>query len=267
MKHPLAAMASSTLIAASVLLGAGVTATAASAAPATLPVLGTASVRLGPGADTPVASTAKAGSTIRVTCKVSGKALTNANGYTSNVWYRTGSGNYIWDGTVDTTGTAINKCAGGEGAVARFITEYNGRSFDSDGGAPGECFDVANQFSMDSGFGRIYTRGQSGSSVAQVASNIYLNYANNGNAAKYDKIENKGMVVPRAGDIIVWGSGTRLATDDNPGHVAVVVRADTSTFTVVEQNSPYQGAPTRVSTKSWADHQILGWLRPKAWNN
>lgn len=252
-----------TLISIAAISGVGLAAAPANAA-TTVKVLGTSNVRPGPTDATSSVRTLAAGTNVSIECKVTGKTLTNSNGYSSSVWNRTTSGEYIWDGTLNTDGLAISNCTGGTAAISKAIVKYAGKDvntdFYQDGtpypvNNPYQCWDLANRFALDNGLGMLRTGDGT-------AAGIYENYWSNGNSTNYTRIANASNILPKPGDHLVWDR----SLGGGAGHVAVVVRADWNTVTVLEQNAP-AGSATRVHTYSWdaIDTDIQGWLHAKKW--
>lgn len=243
-----------TLISIAAISGVGLAAAPANAA-TTVKVLGTSNVRPGPTDATSSVRTLAAGTNVSIECKVTGKTLTNSNGYSSSVWNRTTSGEYIWDGTLNTDGLAISNCAGGTAAISKAIVNYAGKKVDTDNAYGAQCWDLANKFAVDNGLGMLRTGDGT-------AAGIYENYWSNGNSTNYTRIANASNILPKPGDHLVWDR----SWGGGAGHVAVVVRADWNTVTVLEQNAP-AGSATRVHTYSWdaIDTDIQGWLHAKKW--
>jgi hypothetical protein len=88
--------------------------------------------------------------------------------------------------------------------------------------------------------------------------------------AYFDKISNdvnNASQVPVQGDIMIF-SQTPYAgytnTYNNPyGHTGICESADSSGYSLLQQNSPYAGAPAQVNRYAWKFRHCVGWLRPK----
>lgn len=72
--------------------------------------------------------------------------------------------------------------------------------------------------------------------------------------------------VPHQGDIMVFDatpSAGYADTFSNPyGHTGVCDGANSSGYTLVQQNAPAFGAPVNVTTYPWKFRPCIGWLRP-----
>lgn len=130
--------------------------------------------------------------------------------------------------------------------------KYIGRQIDFDGYYGFQCFDLANQYSVDIG-GRNFT--------GLNASDIFGQQP-----GKYDWIKNSSYLpgcptgVPPNGAIVVWDGGI----NNGPGHVAIATgEGDTNTFVSIDQN---WGADRVTKVRHNYNH-VIGWGVPKGVTN
>lgn len=123
---------------------------------------------------------------------------------------------------------------------------YLGRQIDFDGYYGFQCFDLANQYSVDIG-GRNFT--------GLNASDIFGQQP-----GKYDWIKNSPTGVPPNGAIVVWDGGI----NNGPGHVAIATgEGDTNTFVSIDQN----WGTDRVTKVRHNYNHVIGWGVPKGVTN
>jgi hypothetical protein len=91
----------------------------------------------------------------------------------------------------------------------------------------------------------------------------------NSNPTYFEKIVNNHADVnqlPNQGDVMVFGATPEAGytnTFNNPdGHTGVFDSATPTQYSLLQQNSPYTGAPANVGTVSWKYRPCIGWLRP-----
>jgi CHAP domain len=136
-----------------------------------------------------------------------------------------------------------------------------GQSIDMDGAWGSQCVDLAHHF-MDVALGVPFR------STAMIG-DAYAIFQNAPSSATYDsrkygKVTFKKVIrggsntVPLPGDIVFWAK-------PDPGHVAIVVDADTSNIRTIDQNwvnfDADKGSPAaRVTHPNNSD--VAGWLRP-----
>lgn len=138
----------------------------------------------------------------------------------------------------------------GSAAASAFQDKWEGKYIDVDGYYGAQCWDLAARYSLDIGLPAVATGDGA-------AAGIYENFNTNGNASHYNRHPQSTTdpnSVPRPGDIIVWNRNM----GGGYGHVAVVLKANWDTVTVLEQNP---GAAHVTTYKNYAN--VLGWLRPK----
>lgn len=240
----------------------------ASAATYSMTTSDAVNLRSMPGTGSSIAGTVAPGGTVDITCYVQGEELT-AGGWTSTRWDRTRTGAYVWDGFVKTPTTApvVPRCKDDKAAVDQFAVAKVGQFVDTDGyptSNPYQCWDLVDYF------GWKYTPADGVWTGDGRAAGAFENF---GNMSYNDGGRREGMnsdhftrttysagKVPKPGDIIVW-KGT--AENGYAGHIAVVVRATSTSVTVVEQNAPV-GSPAHISTYS-SYRNVLGWLSAKEW--
>ena len=127
--------------------------------------------------------------------------------------------------------------------------KYLGRQIDLDGFPPGQpfqCYDLANQYSLDIG-GQRFT--------GLNASDIFGQQP-----SKYDWIRNTPNGVPPAGAVVVWDGGI----NNGPGHVAVATgNGNTNQFETIDQN----WNANRVTLNTHNYSHVIGWGVPKGATN
>lgn len=126
-----------------------------------------------------------------------------------------------------------------------FYNTYNGKQIDLDGypkEQPFQCYDLANKWSMESGYQRF---------VGLYAHEIFGQQPQN-----YTWVRNSPTGVPPAGSVVVWGAGI----NNGPGHVAVATgQGDTSSFVSLDQN---WGVPRCIPVRHNYNH-VIGWGIPR----
>lgn len=140
--------------------------------------------------------------------------------------------------------------------TASFISSAPGKYFDPDNAYGFQCKDLIDAY-VEAIFGRPWTE-----TIRPGNANVCFNGAN---PEYFEKIANdprNPAQIPQYGDIIVWGGN-----DVNRyGHIAVVIAADRSGVTVVQQDGYLQSA----AFQGWLGYHnagtgmVVGWLRPKA---
>lgn len=131
----------------------------------------------------------------------------------------------------------------------KYFAERIGVGIDYDKYASIQCFDLANDYSVNLIGGKAF--------VGMSAYEIYTNYANQPGKELYERIPNTPEFVPIKGDIMVWGTGI-----GENGHVAICTgEGDTTWFNSYDQNWNYANAPVTLVKHSYSS--VLGVLRPK----
>jgi hypothetical protein len=130
-------------------------------------------------------------------------------------------------------------------SLEAFIAKWEGKKVDWDGHYGAQCVDLYRQYVQEV-LGFPQSPGVAG------AKDIWDTYL----PEYYDRIPNTPSGVPEPGDIMIWGSKY-----GQWGHVAIVLSANTSSFTCLSQNDPI-GSPI-IKKKYTAWGSVLGWLRPK----
>ena len=131
--------------------------------------------------------------------------------------------------------------------LQEFFDAYDGLWVEStgisDSGSRDQCVDLWRVFNL---------RVVGGPNVTGNAVDYWTNFPTD----FYEKIPNTPTGVPKAGDVIIWG------TNYGPyGHIAVCTDiADTKGFTSFDQNDPLK-SPCHFQPHSYTG--VLGWLRPK----
>lgn len=92
---------------------------------------------------------------------------------------------------------------------------------------------------------------------------------NDANPAYFEKIANNHNdpnQVPQQGDVMVFDATPQAGysnTYDNPyGHTGICESADANGYVLLQQNSPYTGAPVNATHYAWRYRPCIGWLRP-----
>jgi hypothetical protein len=77
---------------------------------------------------------------------------------------------------------------------------------------------------------------------------------------------NNASQVPQQGDIMVFDATPQAGytnTFNNPdGHTGICDSANSSGYTLLQQNSPSSGSPANLKTYPWKFRPCLGWYRP-----
>lgn len=129
--------------------------------------------------------------------------------------------------------------------LTEFVNKYSGKKVDFDGFYGGQCTDLYRQYVQE-----VLNFPQSPG--VQGAKDIWDSYLTD----YYDRIPNTPEGVPQAGDIMIWGSKYGPY-----GHVAIILSANTSSFTCFSQNDPVGSLCVVKKYTAWST--LLGWLRPK----
>ena len=131
----------------------------------------------------------------------------------------------------------------------KYFDERIGVGLDYDGVYNVQCFDLANDYSVNLIGGKAF--------IGMGAYEIYTNFANQPGKELYERIPNTPEFVPIKGDIMVWGTGI-----GQWGHVAICTgEGDTTWFNSYDQNWNYANAPVTLVKHSY--NSVLGVLRPK----
>ena len=131
----------------------------------------------------------------------------------------------------------------------KYFAERIGKGLDYDGVYNVQCFDLANDYSVNLIGGKAF--------VGMGAYEIYTNFANQPSKNLYERIPNTPDFVPIKGDIMVWGQ----SLGEN-GHVAICNgKGDTTWFESYEQNWTGNNDPVALIKHNY--NHVLGALRPK----
>lgn len=133
--------------------------------------------------------------------------------------------------------------------LQEFIAKWSGKGIDYDGHYGFQCVDLYRQYVQD-------VLGVSQSPGVPGAKEIWTTYL----PQFFDRIANTPEGSPLPGDIMIWGDKY-----GEWGHVAVVTKADTKSFTCFSQNDPMGALPTLKTYTNW--NPVLGWLHPKTQDN
>lgn len=83
---------------------------------------------------------------------------------------------------------------------------------------------------------------------------------------RIDNNHNDPNQLPQQGDVMVFDATPQAGytnTYDNPyGHTGICESADANGYVLLQQNSPYSGAPVNATHYPWHYRPCLGWLRP-----
>lgn len=173
------------------------------------------------------------------------------------------NGNYNWV-PVDTTGVrAIFQWSLGTltirlSRISEYASTNEGQSRDMDGYYGSQCVDLMHHY-IDSALGIPFPHGFTGNAYA-----LYLAAANSTTKTSwrygtvvFSKIANTVNAIPSPGDIVFWSS-------PDPGHVAIVIDANSTQFTSIDQNwinsSATVGSPAAIVQHSYRN--VVGWLSP-----
>lgn len=131
----------------------------------------------------------------------------------------------------------------------KYFAERIGVGLDYDGVYNVQCFDLANDYSVNLIGGKAF--------IGMGAYEIYTNFDNQPGKELYERIPNTPEFVPQKGDIMVWGTGI-----GQWGHVAICTgEGDTTWFNSYDQNWGSKNAPVTLIKHSY--NAVLGVLRPK----
>ena len=119
-----------------------------------------------------------------------------------------------------------------------------------------QCFDLVVKWARDLGVPNY--PGHPSMFPYLYAYQIYTNFGSF-QAMYFDRIYNSVTAIPKEGDILVWGS----YYNGGPGHTAVCKSGVQANLQAFSQNDP-TGSVCIVKTYNY--NNILGWLRPKAYN-
>jgi hypothetical protein len=173
------------------------------------------------------------------------------------------NGNYNWV-EVDTTGVrAIFQWFLGEltirfSPIPRYVSSNQGQSRDMDGSYGAQCVDLMHHY-IDSALGIAYPHGFTGNAYAiySAAASSTTKTSSKFGSVVFTKIANSATAVPLPGDIVFWSA-------PDPGHVAVVIDANISGFSSLDQNwvnsSTTVGSPAAVVQHNYTN--VAGWFRP-----
>lgn len=126
--------------------------------------------------------------------------------------------------------------------LQEFINKYNGQYVDFDGYYGPQCVDLAQFWSKNLG----------GPQFTGDAADIYGQ-----GSPFYTSIPNTPDAVPVPGDIVIWGG----ALNGGPGHIAVFVSGNSSSFSSFDQNWPLN-SPCHIQYHNY--NYVVGWLHPKS---
>lgn len=137
--------------------------------------------------------------------------------------------------------------------IDQFVSKYNGKHVDEDGYYGAQCWDVVARYAREVVGCPIFPTGSGGAEglyriFAQPIPQYFDRIANNVN----DKNQ-----VPVKGDIVVYTG--KIAPPW--GHTALVLSANSSKITVLEQNGLNPGGNAYITDRGY--NNIYGWLRPK----
>lgn len=131
----------------------------------------------------------------------------------------------------------------------KYFAERIGKGLDYDKYASIQCFDLANDYSVNLIGGKPF--------IGMSAYEIYTNYANQPSKELYERIPNTPEFVPIKGDIMVWGQSL-----GKHGHVAICNgEGDTTWFNSYDQNWGGNNEPVTLIKHNY--NHVLGVLRPK----
>ena len=131
----------------------------------------------------------------------------------------------------------------------KYFAERIGKGLDWDKMYSFQCFDLANDYSVNLIGGKAF--------IGMGAYEIYTNFANQPSKELYERIPNTPEFVPIKGDIMVWGQGL-----GKHGHVAICNgKGDTTWFESYDQNWTGNNDPVALIKHNY--NHVLGVLRPK----
>lgn len=137
--------------------------------------------------------------------------------------------------------------------VDQFIAKYNGVHIDEDGYYGAQCWDVVARYAREVVGCPSFPTGSGG------AEGLYRLFQNP-IPQYFDRIANDPNdpnQLPQKGDVMVWTA----AWSPPYGHTALVISADSSGPTVLEQNGNNPGGAAYIKERNWTG--VYGWLRPK----
>ena len=142
--------------------------------------------------------------------------------------------------------------------VAGWAQLVQGQSIDMDGWYGAQCVDLMHHY-LDSALGITYPHGFTGNAypIFQEAANTMVKTSRRLGQVTFTKHHYRPGDKPRPGDIVFWSA-------PDPGHVAIVLSADSQTLTTVDQNwvnSSANGSPATQVVHPHYNH-VAGWLRP-----
>lgn len=137
-------------------------------------------------------------------------------------------------------------------SLDQFVNKYNGKKKDFDGAYGAQCVDLIKLYTAEVYGTPNWTTGNG------CATGIFTSFP----AAlrpHFDKVANNpqdpNQMPPRGAIIVIAG------TKGNPcGHTGVVLSANRSTFSMIEQNAP-PGTPIEIENRNYVN--VIGWLAPK----
>lgn len=134
-----------------------------------------------------------------------------------------------------------------------FVKKWNGKGCDFDGNKRFWCVDPIRMYMKDVLKGNGYQLPS-----VSVAKQLYLNFTN---TKDFTQIPNAAYNSPIKGDIIVFRPYPFVYGYE--GHVAIVLKADSKSITVLEQNFP-TGTKMAIHTRGYGimGRAVYGWLRP-----
>ena len=135
----------------------------------------------------------------------------------------------------------------------QFVAKYNNTHIDEDGYYGAQCWDVVARYAREVvGCPSFPTVSGGAEGLFRLFGQPIPQY--------FDKIANNvndPNQLPQKGDVIVWH-----ASFGPPwGHTALVISADSSGPTVLEQNGNNPGGSAYIKKRNWSG--VSGWLRPK----
>lgn len=137
--------------------------------------------------------------------------------------------------------------------LTEFVNKYNGVHIDEDGYYGAQCWDVSARYAREVVGCPSFPTGSGGAEgLFRLFSNPIPQY--------FDKIANNtsdANQLPQPGDVIVW----QASFSPPYGHTAVVISADPTGPTVLEQNGNNPGGVAYIKKRNWVG--VSGWLRPK----
>lgn len=137
-------------------------------------------------------------------------------------------------------------------ATDQFVSRYNGIHIDEDGYFGAQCWDVVARYAREVVGCPSFPTGSGGAEgLFRIFADPIPQY--------FDKIANTPdpNQVPVKGDVLVF-----MASYSPPwGHTGLVISADSSGVTLLEQNGNNPGGVAYIKKRGWTG--VSGWLRPK----